>query len=276
MIIINKATNQLAFYEDGELVVIFDVGTGKEKEDTPEGTFKVVNKIKNRPYYKDKIPGGDPRNPLGDRWIGLNARGTWGTTYAIHGNNNVSSIGKYISAGCIRMHNKEVHWLFEQIKINTPVYITDSKDSFEVLAKHQNYEVKSTEPVEIDTPLTLLERTPLFNKPSKYHETKMALTPQKVKAFEKVNDWYRIKTWYGDAWIKGAHIIEGEIQTVSEEITLGEKTYLYREPFGGGRAIGALAPQTVKAFEQWNDWYRIKSWLGDVWIKVEAEKAEEN
>ena len=84
LIIINKATNKLAYYQNGSLVRTFSVGTGRTQSLTPEGHFKVVNKIVNRPYYKGNIPGGDPRNPLGNRWLGLNARGTYGTTYAIH------------------------------------------------------------------------------------------------------------------------------------------------------------------------------------------------
>ncbi|MDO6851927.1 L,D-transpeptidase [Priestia megaterium] len=69
----------------------------------------MLNKIKNRPYYTGHIPGGDPRNPLGKRWLGLNANGTYGDTYGIHGNNNESSIGKYVSQGCMRMHNSSVN-----------------------------------------------------------------------------------------------------------------------------------------------------------------------
>lgn len=146
LIVINKATNQLAFYDKGELVKTFDVATGRSDALTPEGIFKIVNKIKNRPYYKDQIPGGDPRNPLGDRWLGLDARGTYGTTYAIHGNNNQSSIGKYVSAGCIRMHNDEVHWLFGQVKLYTPVIIGNFKD-FKEAVKKAGYTLKKPVPI---------------------------------------------------------------------------------------------------------------------------------
>lgn len=142
MIIINKSTNQLAFYENSKLVRTFKVATGRAPELTPEGSFMIVNKIKNRPYYKENIAGGDPANPLGDRWLGINARGTWGTTYAIHGNNNPGSIGTYASAGCIRMYDDEVRWLFDQVSINTPVIIVSSSNSFDSIAKANGYNVK--------------------------------------------------------------------------------------------------------------------------------------
>jgi len=141
LIIINKATNKLAYYQNGSLVRTFSVGTGRTQSLTPEGHFKVVNKIVNRPYYKGNIPGGDPRNPLGNRWLGLNARGTYGTTYAIHGNNNPASIGKYVSSGCVRMYDEEVEWLFSKVTVGTPVVITTSSKSFNDIAAANGYNV---------------------------------------------------------------------------------------------------------------------------------------
>lgn len=129
----------LAFFRDGKLEQKYAVATGKDPELTPEGKFRIANKIKNRPYYKEKIPGGDPRNPLGDRWIGLEVNGTQGTTYAIHGNSNESSIGKYVSAGCIRMHNNEIHELFTQVKVNSYAVITSSNLTFEQIAEKNGY-----------------------------------------------------------------------------------------------------------------------------------------
>jgi murein L,D-transpeptidase YcbB/YkuD len=152
LIIINKSTNQLAYYQNNKLVNTFKVGTGRKPSYTPEGKFKIVNKIKNRPYYKENIPGGDPRNPLGNRWLGLNAGGTWGTTYAIHGNNNPKSIGGYVSAGCIRMYDEEVEWLFDQVKVNTPVIITSSKKSFQSIASANGYKVTGVDSVQVATP----------------------------------------------------------------------------------------------------------------------------
>ncbi|RFU64840.1 L,D-transpeptidase family protein [Peribacillus glennii] len=143
-IIINKSNNQLGYYENSKLTKVFRVGTGRSASYTPEGKFKIVNKIVNRPYYKGNIPGGSPRNPLGNRWLGLNARGTWGTTYAIHGNNNPSSIGGYVSSGCVRMHNSEVQWLYSKVKVGTPVIITTSGKSFDSIATASGYKVKKS------------------------------------------------------------------------------------------------------------------------------------
>ncbi|MFT9486811.1 MAG: stalk domain-containing protein [Tepidibacillus sp.] len=143
-IIINKTTNKLAYFVGTELKKVFPVATGRKAEYTPEGSFKIVQKIKNRPYYKLNIPGGDPKNPLGPRWMGFDARGTNGDTYGIHGNSNPLSIGTYASAGCVRMNNDDVIWLFDQVPIGAKVYIVSSKKGFLQLAGDFGYKVTSS------------------------------------------------------------------------------------------------------------------------------------
>ncbi|ASA26113.1 hypothetical protein B9T62_00305 [Paenibacillus donghaensis] len=145
MLVVNKKTNKLAYFSGGKLVKTFPVATGKTQSLTPEGSFDIVVKVKNRPYYKEKIPGGDPANPLGDRWLGLEVGNTYGTTYAIHGNNNESSIGKYVSAGCIRMHNEDIHWLYPQVARKTKVVITSSTQDMESIAVKYGYAVATKE-----------------------------------------------------------------------------------------------------------------------------------
>ena len=142
-IIINTKTNKLAYYKSDKLVKEFNVATGKSSTPTPLGKSKIVNKIKNRPYYKYNIPGGSPQNPLGDRWLGLEIKGTYGTTYAIHGNNNESSIGKNISAGCIRMYNDEVRWLYDQVPVETTVILANSSKSYVEIVKDYNINLES-------------------------------------------------------------------------------------------------------------------------------------
>lgn len=45
-IIVNKATNKLAYIDDGKIQKVFPVATGKTNELTPEGTFDIVLKAK--------------------------------------------------------------------------------------------------------------------------------------------------------------------------------------------------------------------------------------
>lgn len=125
-IVIDKSLNKLAYFKEGKLVKSFPVATGAKPSYTPEGLFIIREKIKNRPYYKEKIKGGDPKNPLGDRWLGLKVtlkNGNVSYAYGIHGTNNEKSIGKYVSAGCIRLHNKDIRWLYEEVPSKTLVLI---------------------------------------------------------------------------------------------------------------------------------------------------------
>lgn len=134
-LIINKKFNKMLFVRDGEVVQYYTVATGKTNDLTPEGEFEIVFKAIDPYYIKGNIAGGDPKNPLGKRWMGFNALGTNGSKYGIHGNNNPDSIGKHISNGCIRMRNNEVEELYPQIPIGTKVIIVMSPQSLEEVAR---------------------------------------------------------------------------------------------------------------------------------------------
>lgn len=119
-ILLNNHT--LTIYKDGKLYKKYSAATGKESL-TPKGTFEIITKFKNPEYTPKKIAGGDPLNPLGTRWLGLNVPGTTGRTYGIHGTSDPNSIGKGISAGCVRLNNVEIEHLFELAPIGTKVVI---------------------------------------------------------------------------------------------------------------------------------------------------------
>ncbi|OPZ74642.1 MAG: putative L,D-transpeptidase YkuD [Firmicutes bacterium ADurb.Bin456] len=132
-IVINKGTNQLAFFMDGILLDVFPVATGRQPGYTPEGDWRIVVKqvypAWRNPAGGPLIPGGVPANPLGPRWLGLNARGTGGSSYGVHGNNNTSSIGTYASSGCIRMYNDDILWLYDRAPLGTQVSIINSQEN---------------------------------------------------------------------------------------------------------------------------------------------------
>ncbi|WP_353095495.1 L,D-transpeptidase family protein [Tissierella praeacuta] len=124
-IIINKNNNTLYHMKDKKIVKRYPVATGKAPEYTPEGKFTIVTKYVNPAWggagRSKPIKGGAPNNPLGKRWMGLSIKG--GGSYGIHGNSNKSSIGKYISLGCVRMYNEDVEVLYNIINKGTPVWI---------------------------------------------------------------------------------------------------------------------------------------------------------
>jgi hypothetical protein len=61
---------------------------------------------------------GGPGNPLGARAMYLGS-----TVYRIHGTNQPSTIGKFVSSGCIGMLNEDVSDLFDRAKVGTRVVV---------------------------------------------------------------------------------------------------------------------------------------------------------
>ncbi|WNQ10577.1 L,D-transpeptidase [Paenibacillus aurantius] len=105
-IIIDQSERALYLLDQDKVVHRYPVGIGKIATQTPFGEFKIINKV---PH-----PGG----PFGVFWMGLSK-----PHYGIHGTNNESSIGKMVSHGCIRMHNRDVLALAKLVPIGTRVTI---------------------------------------------------------------------------------------------------------------------------------------------------------
>jgi hypothetical protein len=105
----------------------FEVATGQAVYPTPTGSFDIVDMQRNpwwfpppdAPWAKgaQPIPPG-PGNPLGTRWMGLSAPGV-----GIHGTPDPASLGYSASHGCIRMFIPSAEWLFDHVKLGTPVII---------------------------------------------------------------------------------------------------------------------------------------------------------
>jgi lipoprotein-anchoring transpeptidase ErfK/SrfK len=132
-VIVNKKTNELALVDDNRVQTVVSVGTGVTEELTPEGLFTITVKAE-EPYYRRKdIPGGDPKNPLGSRWIGFDAEETDGRIYGIHGTNQPASIGRYVSQGCIRTQNEVISSLYPLIPLGTKILVTSTNKTFEQL-----------------------------------------------------------------------------------------------------------------------------------------------
>ncbi len=71
--------------------------------------------------YAGGVPGG-PKNPLGARALYL-YQGNVDTYFRIHGTTQPSSIGRSVSAGCIRMINEHVIDLYDRVPKGTKVLV---------------------------------------------------------------------------------------------------------------------------------------------------------
>ena len=73
--------------------------------------------IARQPYLPRFMAGG-PGNPLGARAMYLGS-----SEYRIHGTNDPSTIGKYVSSGCIRLTNDDVSDLFSRVSVGAKVVV---------------------------------------------------------------------------------------------------------------------------------------------------------
>ena len=78
--------------------------------------------IERQPYLPRFMAGGDG-NPLGARALYLGD-----TIYRIHGTNQPSTIGTFVSSGCIRLTNEDVTDLHSRVKVGTRVVVLPGRD----------------------------------------------------------------------------------------------------------------------------------------------------
>ena len=123
-IVVSIPDRKLALIEDGEIIKVYAVAVGASESPSPEGEFKIVNRLTSPTYYHPgKVIGPGADNPLGTRWMGLNRKG-----FGIHGTNIPSSIGKAASHGCVRMAKKDLEELFELVQVGDVVMIRGQRD----------------------------------------------------------------------------------------------------------------------------------------------------
>lgn len=135
-IVVNVDRNRLDLYNGFEVVRSWSVATAKPGYTTPVGVWTIYDMRENPTWYNPAlddwgaalpavIPGG-PGNPMGTRAIYIDAPGL----IRVHGTTDDSSIGRYASHGCIRMHNEEVETLFELVPVGAHVIIVGHRPTW--------------------------------------------------------------------------------------------------------------------------------------------------
>jgi lipoprotein-anchoring transpeptidase ErfK/SrfK len=125
-VVILRDSKRLLLYSKDKLVRRFGIATGQASYPTPTGDYEITNLQRNPWWYpppsdwaaeSDPVPPG-PGNPLGTRWMGISA-----PYVGIHGTPDAASIGYSASHGCVRMRIPDAEWLFQRVKVGTPVFI---------------------------------------------------------------------------------------------------------------------------------------------------------
>jgi len=132
LIIVDKTAFTLSLYEDGEKIKTYPVGLGKVQSQTPSGKFKVISRTENPVLYAEgdqpEIPGGDPKNPLGPRWMGLNTGLNKPNSIGIHGTSEGAGVGQPQTDGCVQLDNQIIRKVYDRVPLGTPVWIGTSDE----------------------------------------------------------------------------------------------------------------------------------------------------
>ncbi|GAB4252632.1 MAG: hypothetical protein Kow00122_10410 [Thermoleophilia bacterium] len=118
---VDLSDHRLDLYERGVKVRSYPIGVGKGETPSPLGEFYITIKMKpprpNTVYGVLAMGISGYSEKLTD-WPG-------GGQVGIHGTNDPSSIGKDVSAGCIRLRNEDILELSNFVPLGTPVFIQE-------------------------------------------------------------------------------------------------------------------------------------------------------
>jgi lipoprotein-anchoring transpeptidase ErfK/SrfK len=135
-IIIDTANTYLYYVLGGGRALRYGVGVGREGF-TWSGVQTVTRKaewpdwhppaqmIARQPYLPRVMAGG-PGNPLGARAMYLGS-----SEYRIHGTNDPTTIGTFVSSGCIRLTNEDVSDLFSRVQVGSKVVVLPKNASLQ-------------------------------------------------------------------------------------------------------------------------------------------------
>ena len=93
--------------------------------------------------------------------------------------------------------------------------------------------------------LTLLEQTSLYSSPTS-QSPELTIDPQIVTVVEQQGEWFKIKTWLGDKWIKPR--LYSVPTEKSQRVTT--KTNLYEKPSTSGKVVTTIDPQQVSVIAE--------------------------
>jgi L,D-transpeptidase ErfK/SrfK len=137
-LVLNLAEYRMYYFPQPEAgqtayVYTYPMSIGRMDWETPLGKTRITAMARDPAWYPPQsvrdehaadgdplprvVPAG-PANPLGTRALRLGLPG-----YLIHGTNRPAGVGMRVSHGCVRMFPEDIEFLFEHIRVSTPVRI---------------------------------------------------------------------------------------------------------------------------------------------------------
>jgi len=136
-IVVDQTSRYLYFVLPGGKAIRYAVGVGPVARAFPGGEAEIAWKAKwprwtptqsmierNPKQYARNAGGvdGGPGNPMGARALYMHQNGV-DTYYRVHGTNDPSSIGKAVSAGCIRLLNQDIIDLYNRVRPGAKIVV---------------------------------------------------------------------------------------------------------------------------------------------------------
>jgi lipoprotein-anchoring transpeptidase ErfK/SrfK len=116
--VVDRTRLTASLLRDGRPLFRAPVGVGAPATPTPSGEFYVRNRLHkySSPFYGPVAFGTSARSEAGSDWPA-------GGFVGIHGTNRPDLIPGRVSAGCIRMSNRDIVRLARLMRVGTPVSI---------------------------------------------------------------------------------------------------------------------------------------------------------
>jgi L,D-transpeptidase ErfK/SrfK len=201
-IVINLAEHRLYYFPAAKAgatheVWSYPVSIGKMDWRTPLGATRIVQKVKDPPWYPPQsvrdehalkgdilpevVPAG-PDNPLGGFAMRL---GIPGGAYLIHGTNRPAGVGMQVTHGCMRLYPEDIEELFGMVPVNTKVTMVNQPFKLGWQEGKLWVEVHPALKEDVVEPPTLTDLTRLV-----VEATRQSLTPV---------DWSAVQQAFADA-----------------------------------------------------------------------------
>ena len=118
-ILVDRQHFRLTVFENNDVVMSTPVGIGTGATPTPVGNFYLTSLVEpptNTSVYGSYAYGLSAFSEQLTDWVG-------GGVIGLHGTNDPTSVGREVSAGCIRMRNEDIERLVPMLPLGTPIEI---------------------------------------------------------------------------------------------------------------------------------------------------------